>query len=217
MTTQSFARYDLQDLANSLIVVLEGLSDRATAIVKIQRLLMEGHAVPPEAIAARLDIPQDEVATLLRQLGAELDVRGHLVGWGLSVVPTRHSYRVNGRQLYTWCAADAITFPIFHRLSAEIESPDPISGEMVRLIGTPEGARDIDPETAVVSWVPGTTDIQTVRATFCNFTNFFTSVHTASRYVATHPGLLIVPVNEVFQIGQLLWDREPYKSMMAPG
>jgi len=106
-------------------------------------------------------------------------------------------------------------FPIFHKTSAVIESPDPISGQKVRLIGTPDGARDVEPSTTVVSWVSGTSDWETVRATFCNFTNFFTSVETASEYVSKHPGLIIVPIDEVFQLGKLLWDREPYKSIIA--
>jgi hypothetical protein len=33
---------------------------------------------------------------------------------------------------------------------------------------------------------------------------FFTSVETASKYVAKHPGLFIVPVDQVYRIGQLL-------------
>ena len=133
----------------------------------------------------------------------------------MSLVPTPHSYQINGRQFYVWCAADAITFPIFHKISAVIESPDPISGEKVRLIGTPEGAKQVDPSTAVVSWVPGTESLENVRSWFCNFTNFFTSVETASQYVAKHPGLVIVPVDEVFQLGKVLWEKEPYKSMIA--
>ncbi len=106
-------------------------------------------------------------------------------------------------------------FPIFHKTSAIIESPDPISGQKVRLIGTPEGARGIEPSTAVVSWVPGIQNWENIRDRFCNFTNFFTSVETASQYVSKHPGLIIVPVDEVFQLGKLLWDREPYKSIIA--
>ncbi len=54
-----------------------------------------------------------------------------------------------------------------------------------------------------------------IRANFCNFTNFFTSVETAAQYVAQHPGLAIVPVDAVFQIGKLLWERETIKSLIA--
>lgn len=33
------------------------------------------------------------------------------------------------------------------------------------------------------------------------------------QYVAGHPGQVIVPVDQVFRIGQMLWEREPYQSM----
>ena len=35
------------------------------------------------------------------------DDQGYLVGLGLSIIPTQHSYKINGHQLYVWCAADA--------------------------------------------------------------------------------------------------------------
>jgi hypothetical protein len=54
-----------------------------------------------------------------------------------------------------------------------------------------------------------------VQAAFCNFIYFFASVETASQYVTPHPELVIVPIDDVFQIGKLLWEREPLKSLMA--
>jgi hypothetical protein len=121
-------------------------------------------------------------------------------------------------QFYVWCAGDAITFPLLHQTSAVIVSRDPISGATIQLMGTPEGARNVTPSTAVISWVrrPGATiTLETVRAGFCNFTHFFASSDTASRYVAPHPELEVVPIDEVFQIGTLLWEREPFKSRMV--
>jgi alkylmercury lyase len=179
--------------------------------VKIHQLLLEGKPISPERVAAHLGLTQEEVADMLK--GAELDQERNLLGLGLSIVPTPHSYRVYDHQLYVWCAADAIIFPILHRASAEIESPDLISGDKVRLTSTPEGARDVDPATAVVSWVPEKESLENIRAWFCDYTNFFTSVETASKYVAKHPGMIIVPVDQVFRIGQLLWETEPYRSM----
>jgi alkylmercury lyase len=214
MSNQTLPKYDLQELADAMIAVLEGSKDVLVPLVHIQQLLLAGHPVSPERIAVRLQLSQEEVTAILSHLGAELDDEGNVVGLGLSVVPTQHSYQINGRQLYVWCAGDAITFPIFHKASAVIESPDPISGEKVRLIGTPEGAKEIEPSPAVVSWIPVET-VENVRANFCNFTNFFTSVETASQYIAQHPGLVIVPVDEVFQLGKLFSKREPYKSLIA--
>jgi alkylmercury lyase len=213
MSRQSLPNYGLQELATTMIAVLDGSKDQVVDLLKIQRLLLEGKPVSPECAASSLQISGDEVSALLQ--GAELDKEGNVVGWGVSLVPTPHSYRIHGQQFYVWCAADAIMFPIFHKTSAIIESPDPISGEKVRLIGTPEGAREVEPSTAVVSWVPGTESLEDIRSWFCNFTNFFTSVETASQYVSRHQGLAIVPIDEVFKLGKLLWEREPYQSIIA--
>ena len=213
MSQSTLPKYGLEELARPMIALLDESRDQSLGWVKIHQLLLDGKPVSPERIAAYLGLTEEEVADLLK--GAELDQEGNLVGLGLSIVPTPHAYRIHGRQFYVWCAADAIMFPIFHKTHAVIESPDPISGEKVRLVGTPEGAREVEPSTAVVSWVPRTESLENIRTWFCNYTNFFTSVETASQYVAKHPGLIIVPVDEVFQIGKLFWEREPYRSVIA--
>jgi hypothetical protein len=40
-------------------------------------------------------------------------------------------------------------------------------------------------------------------------------VATAAQYVAPHPELVVAPLDAVFQIGQLFWEREPFKLRMA--
>jgi alkylmercury lyase len=216
MANPSLPTYDLQALAAPVLAVVDAAPEQFARLMALQHLLLEGQPVAPEQIASRLHVAREEVSTLLQ--GAELDTEGNFVGFGLTLVPTRHSYQINGRQFYVWCAGDAITFPILHKASAVIASPDPISGETVRLIGTPAGAREVVPSTAVVSWVrspEGSITQETVRAAFCTFVHFFASVETAAQYVAPHPELVIVPIDDVFQIGKLLWEREPLKSMMA--
>jgi alkylmercury lyase len=213
MSQITLPKYDVEELANTMIALLDGWTDKWIGVVKIHKLLLEGKPVSPDRIAAYLQLTQHEVADLIE--GAELDQDGNVVGFGMSIVPTSHSYQIDGRQFYVWCAADAITFPLLHKGTAVIESPDPISGEKVRLTSTPEGIQDADPATAVVSWVPGTDSADNIRSKFCDFTHFFTSIETTSAYVEKHPGLVIVPVEHVFQIGQLMWNREPYKSIIA--
>jgi alkylmercury lyase len=216
MTNQSLPTYDPQELAAPLLAVVDEAPEQFARLMALQHLLLEGKPVSQERIASALHVAREEVPALLQ--GAELDAEGNFVGWGLTLVPTPHAYQINGRQFYVWCAGDAITFPILHQTSAVIASPDPISGQTVRLIGTPAGARDVTPSTAVVSWVrspEGPITLETVRAAFCNFVHFFASVETAAQYVSTHPELVIVPIDDVFQIGKLLWEREPFKSRMA--
>ncbi len=215
MSNQIVSNADLHALADALIKLLEGSPQETTVLLATQQLLLEGHPVAPAQIAARLQLPQETITALLHQFGVEWDASGNVVGFGLSLTPTPHSYIINDRQFYVWCAGDAITFPILHKASAVIESPDPINGAKIHLIGTPQGAKEVEPSTAVVSWMPGTESLANIRANFCNFTNFFTSVETAAQYVTQHPGLAIVPVDAVFQIGKLLWEREPITSLLA--
>jgi len=208
MVNQTLPKYDLQALADSLAAIFDGSENW----LRIMKLLLEGHPLSPEQVASALQISRDEVNRLLE--GAEFDPAGNVVGLGLSLVPTPHAYQVNGRQFYVWCAGDAITLSIILKTTAVIESPDPISGEKVRLIATPEGVQQVEPVTSVVTWVSETGELKEVRSWGCNFIHFFTSVESASRYVAQHPGLIIVPMDEVFQMGKLLWEREPFKSVI---
>lgn len=213
MAIQALPKYDLQALTDSMMAFADGSADQILHIWSVVKHLSQGRPLSPERIAAELQLTPDEVAALLRM--GELDQDGNLVGLGLSLVPTPHSYQINGRQLYAWCAGDAIMFSIFLKANAAIESPDPISGDKIRLIATPEGVRDVEPSSAVVSHPSAGVDIETVRAQFCNVTHFFTSVETASQYVTQHPGLVIVPVDEVFQLWHRVWGREPYQSLIA--
>ena len=216
MANPSLPTYDLQELAAPLLAVVDGAPEQFARLIALQDLLLAGQPVSPERLASRFHLAREEVPALFQ--GAERDPEGNFVGWGLTLVPTPHSYQINGRQFYVWCAGDAITFPLLHKTSAVIASRDPISGEAVRLIGTPAGARDVEPSTAVVSWVRSpseTNTLETVQAAFCNFIHFFASVETASEYLSAHSELVIVPIDDVFQIGKLLWERESFKSIMA--
>ena len=213
MSQITIPKYDIEELANTMIALVEGWEDKWVGWIKLFQLLREGKPVSPDRLAASLHRTQKEVADLIE--GAELDKDGNVVGFGLSIVPTRHSYQIDGRQFYVWCAGDAITFPLLHKSTAIVESPDPISGEKIKLTITPQGVQDVSPATAVVSWVPGTDTPDNIRSRFCNFTHFFTSDATASEYISEHPGLVIVPIEQVFQIGQRMWNREPFKSIIA--
>lgn len=213
MSNQTVSSNDLHELSKAMMAFVDGAGDQSLYLLKIMKLLLNGRPMPPEQIAFALQVSQDEVSTLLQ--AAELDKEGNVVGLGLSLVPTPHAYRIDGRQFYVWCAADAIMFSLFFKTSAVIESPDPISSEKVRLVATPEGVQELEPSTAVVSHVSATESIENVRAWYCDVTHFFTSAETASQYVSQYPGLVIVPVDAVFQLWQQVWKREPYQSVIA--
>jgi alkylmercury lyase len=186
----------------------------------IRLLVEEAGPVPAEKVASRLQLSHDEAATILQELrvrGAEFDEEGNFVGMGLTLVPTPHRYETNGRTFYTWCADDAIIFPAMFGQTAIIESPDPISGEYIRLTVTPEGVQRVEPTTAVVSrrFMGGT--FHDVRGTVCNYGHLFASPETASEYAARHTGagFEVSTADEAFRIGQLMLEQEPLKSVFG--
>jgi alkylmercury lyase len=115
------------------------------------------------------------------------DKDGNIVGLGLTLVPTPHVYEVNDSKLYTWCALDALIFPVMLNHTAHIESLDPISGDKIQVTVTPDGVEKVKPESAVVSWVNSSIDPSNIRGSVCHYVYFFRSPETASKWIAEHP------------------------------
>jgi alkylmercury lyase len=107
-------------------------------------------------------------------------------------------FKVNGREFYVWCAADALSFPVILKQTAHIESPDPISGTKIRVIATPDKIDGIEPKTAVVSFIKNI-EVANVRSSFCHYVNFFSTPETASEWAAEHPNVMFYPANDIYQ------------------
>ena len=211
----------LEDLAKPLVDAVEAITEtvgveRARAAFLINRLLLDGDPVSPKQIASNLQISGDELTIFLRQIGVEFDQEGNAVGFGVSLTPTPHRYEFNGRKLYVWCAADAVIFPARYGHTAVIESPDPVTGAKIRLTVTPERVERAEPSSAVVSWMRGPSwDPWNTRSTGCAFGHFFTSPETATKYASEHPGVVILSLDEVYQVAKLVIESEPFKRLDA--
>ncbi|MEE9163865.1 MAG: organomercurial lyase [Thermoplasmata archaeon] len=149
------------------------------------RLLARGQPVPLERVASSLGASREETLVILREFGAELDDDGKLVGMGLSLKPTRHQVSIEGTEvpLYTWCVPDAIALAATLDKNVRIESPDPVTGEVVRLTVTPDGVEEVEPKNAMVSFlIPRLGQLQDLRGSVCHYQNLFTSVDTAREW-----------------------------------
>ncbi|NIO68018.1 MAG: hypothetical protein GTN71_02885 [Anaerolineae bacterium] len=79
--------------------------------------ILAGEATDRNGLMIATGFALEEVGTLLdglteRGLVVVGPDSGRVVGsWGLSAVPTDHRLRIHGRQLYTWCALDAVGIP----------------------------------------------------------------------------------------------------------
>jgi alkylmercury lyase len=163
-------------------------------VSKTLELLANGRPVLPDEIAMLAHVSQEKVLSTLHGFGAEFDKEGNVVGLGLTLVPTTHVYQINDRKLYTWCAVDALVFPIMLGHTAQIESRDPVTGEKIQVAVSPDGVQRVKPKSAVVSWV-NAIDLSNVRGSGCQYIHFFSSTESVSKWIARHPGKTFYLVN----------------------
>jgi alkylmercury lyase len=152
-----------------------------------------GEPVALERLAAASGRKVEEVETALdAQRSAERDEQGRLVGPGLTMRPTSHRFTVRGRTLYTWCASDALMFPVVLGRPGVVESPCPRTGQPIRIGLAPDAVEGLDPPTAVVSAVRpiGLTDLH---SSVCRHGHFFASRAAAARWATSTPPAMSTP------------------------
>ncbi|MFU0505254.1 organomercurial lyase [Pseudaminobacter sp. NGMCC 1.201702] len=132
-----------------------------------------------------------------------LDGEDRIQGFfGLAVTPTHHQLTVSDRTLYAWCAVDCLFLPELIDDTAEIESKDPESGQVVRLTVSPSGVNSVEPAGIVVSMVPpqtwDLTSAARVMKSACHFIFFFTSRASGERWQAKHtePETILLSMDE---------------------
>jgi alkylmercury lyase len=163
--------------------------------------LAKGRPVAMETLAERAGIPIEEAHSFLSKAGGEWDAtETRLIGWGLTQNPTPHSFQVNGHDLYTWCAADSVFFPVVIGAHARIVSPCAATGELIHIDMTPTGVQRVEPPGAVVSIVTPSVDVSEVRAAVCKAQNFYRTADAAASWREQHPDGLLLPVKDVFEL-----------------
>lgn len=181
--------------------------------VALYRLLAQGDRVPPERLAAKLDLPAPDVVRWLGGAGLKslvyYDDARRIVGFGgLAVVPTAHRFVTDGRTLYTWCAWDALFLPEVLGLSADIESTCPQTATSIRLTVSPHGVESVAPAETVMSFLlPDAplfenTTAQTI-ASFCHYIFFLASPERGAEWVARHDGTFLLSLSDAFRLAQM--------------
>lgn len=173
-------------------------------LVALLRELVKGHPVQRDAFAATLGWSAERLTALLEQEPCtEYDDDGNVIGYGVTLRETAHAFEVDGQRLYTWCALDALMFPVMIGKTARVFSRCPATGLSVSLTVTPEGVRDVEPTSSVVS-LPLLEAAQNIRSSFCCHVNFYASVSAAPR--SMHQGMELVCVEDAFRLGRLIAD-----------
>lgn len=149
---------------------------------------------------------------MLDRLGAARDENGRITGLALSLTPTPHRYEAEGRVLYGWCALDTF-IPAVLGHTGRITSPDPISGETIHPIISPERIEHVDPPTARIALVHAG-DTSNMRETFSRPGRFFAREETARRWTSRREEIDVVPVAEGYAAARAI--TEQVRSWTAP-
>ena len=174
--------------------------------------LAKGEPIPRKRVSEVLQVPLEEIDEVLADIkatGGQFNGEGDLIGYTMTLKPTRHSFRVNGNDMYTWCSLDTILLPGMLETTAEIESTDPVTGDTIRLTVTPDGVAEVDPPTTVTSiFLPGWSATETrngvpvagPESKLCSSMLFFSSRETAEEAFKNLPNIAILTVDEAFEL-----------------
>ena len=190
------------------------------AALALYRELAKGQAVDHEQLGRALGCSPAESRALLERDSIKCfvypDSEGRVLGFGgLAAAPMHHRFEVNGRSLWTWCAWDSLFIPEILGRPARVASPDPETGELVRLVVTPERIESVEPDATVISFVQPDAEVfrasvANVMAKFCHFIFFFASRSSGERWVAKNPGTFLYTLEQAFTLAkaaqrQKLW------------
>ena len=166
--------------------------------------LARGKPLEKTALAAALHLSPEELEQRLARLSdLEVDVQGRIVGWGVTLMPTRHRFHIQGQDLFAWCAFDTVLYPPQLQAEARVHSMCPITSRTISFIATPDGRiKNLSQEACVLSLLIPTEQRNCGRAGFCEPSLFFWDEHAAARFLAAHPEALLLSIEEAAYVGK---------------
>jgi len=171
-------------------------------LVALLHELARGHPVRQETVATTLGWSAERVAAQLAQeLSVEYDPDNNVIGYGITLRETAHAFEIDGRRLYTWCALDALMFPVLLGKTARVFSRCPATRLPVSLMVSPDGLQNVEPATAVVS-LPLPESTGNVRSSFCCHVHFYASDSAARQSISANPGMKLLNVQDAFCLGR---------------
>ncbi len=197
-------RPSLEMIATQLAEQLQ--CEQEDLCLPILHQVTRGKAIEKAALAASLQVSQGDLEQRLLHLpDTEFDQQGNILGWGVTLVPTRHRFQIHGQSLSTWCAFDTVLFPPSLQAGAHVQSTCPVTGQPITFVDTPEGiVKDVFPAGSVMSLIIPAKRSECARATFCEQSLFFESEQAASIWLADHSEAVVLSVEEAALVGKLV-------------
>ena len=182
------------------------------AFIHLLEELTKGEPVSRERASEVLGVSGEKIDKMFMGIdaaGGQFDDQGNFIGMALTLKPTRHSFRVNGNDMYAWCSLDTIGLPGILEAEGEIESNDPVTGKTIRLTVTADQVVKVEPAGAVTSiFVPGKTPSETkdgkvvggTKSEVCKSMLFYASRETAEQALENYPNIAIFTIEEAFNL-----------------
>jgi alkylmercury lyase len=185
---------ELTAVADQLAERLCGPHERLRVV--LLRLLAQGRPVSLARLAAAAATTSAVVAdTLAAYPDIERDAGGDIVGWGLSLLPTAHQFRLGPTALFTWCVFDTLMYPAILGRTAVVATSCPTTRSAIQLVVHPDAIAALNPPSAVMSVVlPDAPSCATIRAAFCAHGHAFATAQAAANWKATTPRALLLPL-----------------------
>ena len=206
-TLRQMGSVHVEELARKVVGAMPALDATEQRVaVQLYRLVAEGQPVSPVRLAERVGLPARRVAKIVDKWpGVFSDERGDVVAfWGLAQPKMPHRFRVDGRQLYTWCAWDTLFIPQILGKSARVESSCPTTGHAVSLTVSPDEVKEVSPRSAVLSFLrPEEAFDGHVIERFCHYVLFFASEDAGRRWTSEHANTFLMSIEEGFELGRL--------------
>lgn len=199
---------DIEVLSGRLLGVFPALDENQQGLsLALYRELARGAPVSQSSLADRVSMPPQSVAEQLQNWpGVYYDREQRVIGfWGLAIAPMPpHGLRVDGRQLYAWCAWDTLFLPALLGATAEVESVCRASGAPVRLTITPRSIVSAEPARVLVSFLLPEAEAvnENVITSFCHYVHFFSSREAANPWRHEHPETFLLPLEDAWEIGR---------------
>lgn len=165
---------------------------------------MTGKPVTLTQLADAADRSDDAVTAAVGHWhNVAYDDDGAIVAFGgLSLTPTPHSFRVDGRELFTWCAWDTLFLPALLDAPAEIRSRCQVTGVPVAVDVDPARIRRAEPGPLWVTFPdPAGTTTADIVGSFCCNVHFVAGQDAANQWVSKHPSGFVLDLVEAHTLG----------------
>ncbi len=178
-------------------------------LLSLYRLVANGSPVSLDALGASLGLDGETVKKVIAAVAPsrlQYDEAGRITAFaGLSQAPTRHRFTLGGRELFTWCAFDALFLPEILGGSARVTSTCPVTDAEISVTVTGGGPEAVTPGDAVMSFVMPSAETcrADLRGVFCNHVNFLSSPKAGAAWAARNPGATILSLGDAFALGRI--------------